>query len=218
MRTLFYASICLIILGTAWVLYLESTNKAFVENLPKSPIVHQSPAPPDAPPKTEGKTFVQNTPDTAPGENESLEHLPVPEARPLQKLSKHSPAPSHSHDETYTAEINQEPVNWERTKTPPMKLDRETLREGLIATHGNIPEIDIFLRHFPTDDMEAGMSASVKFEGTQDEHLEYRRALATLWPNPGNIQAYEAAKALATWKFGDPIPPGVEFHHIHVDH
>lgn len=78
------------------------------------------------------------------------------------------------------------------------RTESQTSCKHLIEKHGDIPEIDIFLKHFPFSAIQQGETKiTIENTVTLEEDLEYKRALAVLFPSKENQKSYEDALRIA---------------------
>ncbi len=203
MKKVYFAAIVLITLGTAWTLYLRYQNRRFIENLPKGPTpvtkriytpntstIHKgenSETPETEDPAThsneriiEESLLTTDTPQSAsPQKPEAIVPKSVPED--ISEPNTFTEIPEPEKEQPGITELSIEEI-----------VDKN--REHLIKKHGDIPEVDIFLKHFPFESLQQGKT---KIEQTRtlssDEILNYKKAIATLWPNKTNLKDYQDA-------------------------
>ena len=205
MKQVIFTALVVIVLGVVWTLYLQWDNKRFVESLPKSVSQMNIEEPTD-----------MSTPDSW-SENENTEH-PAPAAANLFEEippdTAHRPPHGgnpHSHNSVPTFRIEQELKNPDQLEKEEgleqgkesnlpvsfMDLSLEQIiennRQSLINRHGNIPEIDIYLKlnepFFRA--LLKGKPTRVVIERTPEESLESSRVTAILFPNEANKKAYQ---------------------------
>lgn len=219
MRLVIYTGIFLFIFGSAWVLYLDTQNKKFIENL----------SPPPVPSKTVTHTYpnsdiIEQAPSqeihtTAP--SGSLMPDP-PHVHPHHPVHSHSPDNDSNDLKDLKRPIERkldEKQDEDLSQAPPpdgFNYDLEKIRQGLIHEFGDIHEVDIVLQHMPVD-IEAGEVVRVRQVGTHTDVLEYQKAIATLWPTPENLRAVERTKELMEWR-GGPLPSWVNPDHVRYTH
>lgn len=207
MKKVIFTAIVLILLGTTWTLYLRWENKRFVESLPKAPSRTNIEQPTD--------TITQDGTD----ENKNSEPYPlesVPENNKLpveenvlqestslsEELSPDTahrpPHPGESHlpdiDYTFRATLEQEVESNAPSSIMDLSVEEiiENNRQMLLKKHGNIPEIDIYLKHMvPVFEGLTEGKSQVNVKRTPEAQLEYSRALATLFPTADNIKQYQ---------------------------
>lgn len=122
-------------------------------------------------------------------ENPDLTHTaPEPEADVLVKAvttTEYIPAEGESNEELYSSLDEVEPE-----ECCPEEDDHEdhhsSVRENLIAKHGNIPEIDEYFRLWDMGRHHTPL--------TPEESLEWHRLLAFFFPSPKNLETYESAQ------------------------
>ena len=210
MKKVLCTAIVLIVLGTAWTLYLQREANHFEGSLPKVPSRMNTEQPID--PITQENTTENESiglPEAADVLQESTnetEEMPLNTAhRPLHDSN------SHSHDQGQTFRIERElkvPDQSEKeedlaqvVENPPpssfMDLSVEQIiennRHALINRHGNIPEIDIYLKlNEPfLRALHKDKPTEVTIERTLEESLENSRVTAILFPNEANKKAYQ---------------------------
>ena len=203
MKKVLSTAIVLIVLGTVWMLYLQRGDNRFRESLPKVPSHMNTEQPID--------TITQENTT----ENENI-GLPM-EANVLQESTNETEEMSlntahrPSHDSNrHSFRIEQElkvpdqlqkEGGLEQEESPPpssfMDLSLEQIiennRQSLINRHGNIPEIDIYLKlnepFFRA--LLKDKPTKVVIERTPEESLESSRVTAILFPNEANKKAYQ---------------------------
>lgn len=204
MKKVLCTAIVLIVLGTAWMLYLQREDNRFKESLPKVPSRMNTEQPID--------TITQENTT----ENENI-GLPVAanvlqeSTNETEEMSLNTAPRPPSHDQGPTFRIQQElkvPDQLQKEggleqveeSNPPssfMDLSLEQIiennRHALINRHGNIPEIDIYLKlrepFFRA--LLKDKPAKVVIEMTPEESLESSRVTAILFPNEANKKAYQ---------------------------
>lgn len=204
MKKTIFIVIGLIALGTAWTLYLRWDNKRFLEGLPavksSTPIQRPIDTIDDKGSETENENSV--LPEDF---NESQDVLstdagmaPDTAERPLH----HSDTHSKLHPPNFRIErkdIVKPREGEEDTPTPSVKdLSVEKIidnnRQSLIRRHGDIPEIDIFLKlnaHL-FEGMKNG-EPQRRVPMTPEESLENLRVISILFPSEVNEKAYQEA-------------------------
>ena len=222
MRLVIYTGIFLFIFGSAWVLYLDTQNKKFIENLPQLPVAPQT------------KKVAQTEEDADLIEQEDSQNIHAterlgdlmpdpPHVHPHRPVYNHSPD-NDSNDLTDITQAVDEQLKLvlsadeKRSEdlghflpTDP-GFDLEKIRQGLIHEFGDIPEVDIVLQHMPAE-IEEGQVVTVQRSTTHANVLEYHKAIATLWPTPENLRAVERTKELMEWR-GGPLPSWVNPDHV----
>ena len=203
MKRIYATAIVLITLGIAWTLYLRYQNKRFIDNLPKgpTPVTKRMPTPNTSTIDEHENNETPETADPATHSNES-----IIEESPLTTDTPQGTAPQKSEvivPKNVPEDIS-EPNTFTETPEPEkeqpgireLSLEEimEKNREHLIKKHGDIPEVDIFLKHFPFESLQQGKT---KIERTRtlssEEILNYKKSIATLWPNKSNLKNYQDA-------------------------
>ena len=202
MKKIVFTAMVIIILGTAWTLYLRWDVNRFAESLPKAPLQTHIEQPTDT-----------RTQDNMP-ENEKSE-LPTkvnaPSA-PTSTFAEASNAPAHrpphhsdSHSDVHTPPIRVEgqqkdEVVKQEGKSPLSFSDLsveeiiERNRQKLIEKHGDIPEIDIYLRlNAPLFEAIKNRETQVRIQRTPEEHLEFSRVMSVLYPSEAHDKMYQEA-------------------------
>ena len=210
MKKVLCAAIVLMVLGTAWMLYLQREDNRFAESLPKVPSRMNTEQPIDT--ITQENT-TENENIGLPMEANVLQESPN-ETEEMSLNTAHRPphdSNPHSHDQRPIFRIEQElkvPDQLEKEggleqveeSNPPssfMDLSIEQIiennRQSLINRHGNIPEIDIYLKlnepFFRA--LLKDKPTEVVIERTPEESLESSRVTAILFPNEANKKAYQ---------------------------
>lgn len=210
MKKVLCTAIVLIVLGTVWMLYLQRENNRFRDSLPKVPSRMNIEQPID--------TITQE--NTTENENIGLpmaanvRQESTNETEEMSLNTAHRPphdSNPHSHEQGPTFRIEQEPnvpdqfekegdLEQVEESNPPssfMDLSLEQIiennRQALINRHGNIPEIDIYLKlnepFFRA--LLKDKPTKVVIERTPEESLESSRVTAILFPNEANKKAYQ---------------------------
>lgn len=217
MRLVIYVGIVLFVFGCAWVLYLDTQDKKFIENLSQPPVIPKTglDIDPDSDPieqATSQKTHATGIPGDL---------MPDP---PLVHL--HRPVHSHSSDNdsnnftdprylTEGARLVEEKTDEKQHADlsqvilgDSFNYDREKIRQGLIHEFGDIPEVDIILQNMPAEIKDGRVLMTQIITGDANV-LEYHKAIATLWPTPENVRALERLKELMEWR-GGTLPSWVD--------
>ena len=210
MKKVLCTAIVFIVLGTAWMLYLQREDNRFGESLPKVPSRMNTEQPID--------TITQE--NTTENENIGLpmeanvlqestnetEAMPFNTAhRPLHNNNPHSldQGPTFRSEQELKVpnqlqkEGGLEQVEESNPSSSFMDLSLEQIidnnRQALINRHGNIPEIDIYLKlnepFFRA--LLKDKPTEIVIERTVEESLESSRVTAILFPNEANKNAYQ---------------------------
>ena len=196
MRKIIFIAIFLTVLGSAWVFYLQESNKRFVKSLPHVPLkakptirVYEAPDKPSDKPLYFQPLELERLQRA---EAERLQHLegetpskPTKEqadigSKNASEIPHRHPHPDlHEHDHgSETSPIEKEPLE-KKTGS-----DREFLRQQ----SGNMKEIDVVRKYMSSTETTGGKKM---FTVSTEESLEFLRAVNALWPTP------EGKKALA---------------------
>ncbi len=204
MKKVLCPAIVLIVLGTVWTLYLQREDNRFEESLPKVPSRMNTEQPIDS--------ITQES--TTENENIGLPveaNVPQESTNETEEISLNTAPRPPSHDQGPTFRIQQElkvPNQLQKEggleqveeSNPPssfidLSLEQiiENNRQALINRHGNIPEIDIYLKlrepFFRA--LLKDKPTKVVIERTPEESLESSRVTAILFPNEANKKAYQ---------------------------
>ena len=201
MKKVIFATITLIIFCVAFSLHIRRETDRFVQSQPEIP----------------QQTHVEHPIDTggaeSQGENQNSENtteVNVWEATPADAPPALHRDPTHSQnrDTQYRIQQNEtvkvfapedQDAEQENSGKKPLSIEDlsveqiiENNRRYLINKHGNIPEIDIYLK------LNASFYESIKNQEpeyvrtfTPEESLEYRRVVSILYPTQANIKAYQ---------------------------
>ena len=205
MKKVIFTAITLIVLGTAWTLYLKRETERFVDSLPEVPATVTQPQNiTDIPITDENSVASQSTrvmsdaledsneeqaatgsaEDKEKGKNGTLGFMDfADEPSERDPIAERSP----QHDKEERSE--EEPIGL-------MKLSRaeivENNRKHLIEIHGDIPEVHTYLKYFPFEALqETENQGTYSVTMSLEEHLEYQKALAVLFPNASNVKNYQ---------------------------
>ena len=222
MKKVIVTTLILIVLGTVWTLFLEREKRRFVDSLPKVPTTVTQPVPTDAPSASEiGESSATDSPLPGPsaigeettGATEFIDHgdrqdADVLEPTDLSVESFFQELVSES-DEENTA---QAPAYLDAHETQERRrhwteLSKEELyqhrRDLMVKKHGNIPEIDVYLRHtiYPKPFLAL------------DESREFVQAILILFPSENNRRKLEPLLRKWDRKVGQHrsnLPPNFE--------
>ena len=202
MKKVFFTAIVIIILGTALTLYLRWDVNRFAESLPK------------APPQTHIEQPADTRTQDSASENEKSElrtkvNAPstptAPSAEASSDTANKPPHHSHSHSDVHAPPIRVEgeqkdEVVKQEGESPRPFIDLsveemvEHTRQQLIEAHGDIPEIDIYLRlNAPLFKALKNREAQVSIQRTPEEHLEFSRVMSVLYPSEAHDKMYQDA-------------------------
>ena len=128
--------------------------------------------------------------------SDSTENLDPPDTR-------HTDPDYQNHDPVFGIDVEEEKQEKletqdgdENNQHPAMDLTSEQVIENnhrrLIEEHGNIPEIDIYIRHMiPVYQGITEGKHQLTIERTPEEALEYSKAKAVLFPSEKNLESYQ---------------------------
>lgn len=196
MKKVVFTAILLTVLGTVWTLYLEHDKKRFINNLPQPPATVRQPVSTAKTPATSksietmttksalSETLVEDTP------TESVHAHPHPHTDSLETTEE---VDRFDGDMFSDSEIRSEVVDLHppQTKEPYRhwkELSKEELyerrKQALIKKHGDIPEVEIFLKQlmYPKPYL------------TEEEFNEQARAMLILFPSNNNKKKLESLK------------------------
>ncbi len=202
MKKIGFTAMVIIILGTALTLYLRWDLNRFAESLPKAPLQTHIEQPTDM--RTQGNVS-ENEKGELPAKVNTLS-APTSTSVEASNDTAHRP-PDHSgfHSDVHAPPIRvegqqkDEVVKQEDESTLSfMDLSLEEIiernRQKLIEKHGDIPEIDIYLRlNAPLFEAIKNREAQVKIQRTLEEHLEFSRVMSVLYPSEEHDKMYQAA-------------------------
>lgn len=198
MRNAAYIVIAMVVILAGFFAYTEYRLNEFEKSLPKPPIEQAK--------KVETKS-------------EKLPERVVIQHKQVEQASKQShseedhyaPTTQRIHDESEIIKSAKEQQSRQAANnnlTGSLKLDPtepepephfseisveafiERNRKALIAKHGNIPEIEVFLKYFPfrtAQNAEDGDEVVM----TAEENLEYVKAISVLFPSQENKERYQ---------------------------
>ena len=200
MKKVIVTTLIFIVLGTVWTLFLEHEKRRFVDSLPKPPIMVTQPVTTDAPsasgigessatdPPLPGPSAIgeETTGATELTDQGDLQDADVFELTDLSAESFFPERVSES-DEEDTA---QAPAYLDAPETQERRrhwteLSQEELyqhrRHLMVKKHGDIPEIDVYLRYtiYPKPFLAL------------DESREFVQAILTLFPSENNRRKLE---------------------------
>lgn len=202
MKKVVFTAIVVIVLGIALMLYLRWDTNRFVESLPK------------APPQTNIEQPINTGTQDSTSENENSElpaevnPLPAPTAVSAETPNDTTHKPSHhtnSHSDVHIPPIRveglqkDEDVKQEGEILPPfwdLSVEEiiERTRQKLIEKHGDIPEIDIYLRlNARLFEGIKNRETQVRIQRTPEEHLEFSRVMSVLYPSEAHDKMYQDA-------------------------
>ena len=202
MKKVGFTAMVIIILGTAWTLYLRWNVNRFAESLPK------------APPQThiEQPTDMRTQSSVSENEKSELSAKVNTLSAPTSTSAEASNDTAHSspHHSSFHSDVHAPPIRVEeQQKDEVVKQESENLRsfmdlsleeiiernrQQLIEKHGDIPEIDIYLRlNAPLFKAIKNQEAQVKIQRTLEEHLESSRVMSVLYPSEEHDKMYRAA-------------------------
>ena len=203
MKKVFFTAIVVIVGGIALMLYLRWDTNRFVESLPK------------APPQTsiEQPTDTSSQDSMSKNKNSELSVemsvLPAPAATSPEASNDTAHRPpyhSDSHSDVHAPPPlrvdrmqEDEDIKQEGESSPSffdLSLEGmiEHTRQQLIEKHGDIPEIDIYLRlNAPLFQAIKNRETQVRIQRTPEEHLEFSRVMSVLYPNEQHNKMYQDA-------------------------
>ena len=209
MRKLLFTTIVLIVLGTAWMLYLQWENKRFAANLLKVPSNTNIEQPIDT--ITQGFT-VENENSDSPAEANVSQESPTMDEGPLPDPTVRPPHHSNSHLQNRGSTLRHQQKLEVRDQSKKEDRDIEAKDESpsssvkdlsveeiiennrrfLINQHGDIPEIDKYLElNAPFFQQIKDGTTRIVVEMTPEDSLENSRLTAILYPNEANKKAYQ---------------------------
>ncbi|RKU26320.1 hypothetical protein C6499_13755 [Candidatus Poribacteria bacterium] len=201
MKRFIFPALVLIVLCTAWVFYLQWDNKRFVENLP------------NAQPPTNIEASSETNPHGSLSENEASVFEEIrPDTRYRPPVGSHSDshAPGSGfqiqrHIKRIVKDPEKDPLEAEEDQeeeqesgAPLTFMDlsfeewMESKRQFFIRQHGDIPEIDIYLKlNEPFYRALKNGETVISIKRTPEESLESSRVTAILFPTEENKKAYQ---------------------------
>ncbi len=207
MRKIIFIAIVLIVLGTAWTLYLKHDTERFIDSLPKKSATGTQPQNITNMPVTDENSDPFQSMNVIEGALEGSNEEPgtagSAEDRDNEKKDTSGLIDFSNEflERDPIAEWSPHPVEKEHPEEEPMglmKLSRaeivENNRKRLIEIHGNIPEVHTYLKYFPFEALQNPENkGTYSFTMSLDEFLEYQKASAVLFPNASNIKNYQQA-------------------------
>lgn len=202
MKKVFFTAIGVIVLGTIWVLHLRWDNKRFAESLPKGPSQTNIEQPADTRIQS---TISENEHSERPVEVKVLPAPTDPSAEVPNDTAHEQPHHSDSHSNAYSPPLHVERIQKDagvkqEGGSPPSFMDLsveemiEHTRQKLIEEHGDIPEIDIYLKlNVPLFEAIKNQENQVRIQRTPEEHLEYSRVMSVLFPSEKHDKLYQDA-------------------------
>lgn len=201
MKKIIFSTIAFIILSVAVSLHIRRETDRFVENQPEIPSQTNIEQPSDP---VSSKSPGENRDSEPDAEANVWEAMPTDTPPTLQR----APMVSQNRDTRYRIQRSEtvkmftpEAEDAEQQDSGKKSLSIEDLsveqiiernRRYLINKHGNIPEIDVYLK------LNASFYESIKNRETEyvrvftpEESLEYRRVVSILYPTQANIKAYQ---------------------------
>lgn len=209
MKNISIVVIVCLIFGAAWIFYLEHESKLFVDSLPKAPPPEKKVKSPKTSAVNENNKTVPETDiseqdtssdilqGTSTAENVKEDtNLENPEIAVPPNVSD-----AVSKPETVPQKTQPEPESLDVTELSIQEII-ERNRKHLIQKHGDIPEVETFLKYFPFEELQQRKTKIQRsYTRSPEEDLKYRKAIATLWPKPENEEGYQdALKALESQK------------------
>lgn len=192
MRKVIFTTIVLLVLGTAWMLYLDHKNERFIENLPKPPVTVKHPV-----------DTIEAPPTAETSESISVESMPSEiSVRHTNAESEHTHPHSHTSEPTETSEKPFETFSFEDMvsdidagSTENAPLDNQGLSAEAIEERRRARETINRLMMNPDNWIE-GKPGEVGFTFTlsKEENEAFLEAGVLLNPTPANKQALEQTK------------------------
>lgn len=207
MRKIIFMAIVLIVLGTAWTLYLKHDTERFIDSLPKKSATGTQPQNITNMPVTDENSDPFQSMNVIEGALEDFNEEPgaAGSAEGGNSEKKDTSGLIDFANEFLErdpiAEWSPHPAEEEHPAEEPMglmKLSRaeivENNRKRLIEIHGDIPEVHTYLKYFPFEALQnPENTGTYSFTMSLDEFLEYQKASAVLFPNASNIKNYQQA-------------------------
>lgn len=196
MKQLIFIAIILVVMATAWVLYLQHTNNKFQASLPNAPVPTS-----DADTQERQPIQVEVTPDVL-GQEETAE-LPTPHTDTKAKTKSVSTVEAYTQKlyEGMTSELIETPIeitadDIRNVESPPpwlkpiseMSLEEieaevQRRRQALINAFGNTPEVALINKYTTVESLRDGRTTLDREDG-----LAYIRAIGVLWPAKESLQ------------------------------
>ena len=202
MKKVGFTAMIIIILGTAWALYLRWDVDRFAESLPKAPPQTHIEQPTN--PKSQDNVS-ENEKSELPAKVNTLSAPISTSAKASNDTARRPPHHSNSHSDGHAPPIRveeqqKEEVVKQEGESPRSFMDlsveemMEWTRQQLIEKHGDIPEIDIYLKlNAPLFEGIKNREAQVKIQRTPEEHLEFSRVMSVLYPSKAHDKMYQDA-------------------------
>lgn len=203
MRRLISIAIALIVMGTAWVLYLQYAENKFQADLPKAPV-------PTSEPDTQDIEATEVEIEQEISDQEKLVERLMPDTETSDTDAKAENA-QLSDAEAYTqklykdmvSELIEEPIDLTTKDTidaeskpwlkpiSEMSLDEieaevARRRQALIEEFGNTPEVALINKYTTVETLRDGRTTL-----DPEDSVAYIRAISVLWPTSLNIQIYK---------------------------
>lgn len=205
MKTIVFPAIVVIVLCVAWMMYWQWDTQRFIERLPEAPGPAQSEQSPQE------RTAENENTDTLPSEHLSENTVPAAEGHvppeftaPLNPPDTTHRGPASQHpDPGSDIEVQQEteaPIETEEgdrydpTHIKDLSVEQilENNRIRLREIHGDIPEIDIYLRYMrPVFEGAKEGKSQLTMRLSVKEELEFSRARSVLFPTEGNLKHHK---------------------------
>ena len=209
MKRVIYAIIVLIVLGTVWLLYLRWENKRFAESLPKAPsrtniekssnrVIQDRAFDNENRKQSHLRDVLKNSELSAETNVSQVSTTRYKKASTNMKhTDPHNGEPnSHVSNDIFYSDLESESESNVLTSFLDLSVDEiiERRRQKLIKEHGNIPEIDIYLKYTRKvyEAVKSGES-QVNMTMTPEEHLEFSRTMAYFFPSEKVIKMYQDA-------------------------
>ena len=205
MRRAFYFVIGMFVIISVYYVYTEMDLRRFEKTLPDHPTLGQ-----DSRMKlrkeqqsSENGKELATQPRVADKqvkqEHNSTTVMPSMDAQQVQTVEKikaslpNKPISNGSLGDALKSEPKEQTVEEEpHFSEIPVEALIERNRKLMIKKYGDIPEIDIFLKHFPFAAMQQAKDGH-QVTRTQAENLEYLRAISALFPSKINDKNYQDA-------------------------
>ena len=193
--------VVVIVFCGAWMLYLRWDTQRFIESLPTAPSrTHIKQMPQES--VSENENSPASPPESVSENNEPEDHI-LPDSAETPNTPDTRPTDPGAEEPVLGIDVEQK--NQENLETqeddgndrhPAMDLTLEQIvennRRRLIEQHGNIPEVDIYIRHMmPVFKGITEGKQQLTIQRTPEEALEYSRAQAVLFPSEKNLKSYQ---------------------------
>lgn len=196
MRQLIFVAIVLIVMGTAWMLYLQSTNNKFQASLPNAPVPT-----PDADIQDIEPIEAQIAQGVL--EQESPAKLPTPDTDAREKTESLSTVEAYTQKlyEGMTSELIEEPLDLTTDATidvdtpkpwlkpisemtlEEIEAEVERRRQALIDVFGDTPEVALINKYTTVESLRDG-----RITLDSEDGAAYVQAISVLWATEENIQ------------------------------